>query len=302
MTSPFQGRSVIVTGATGFVGSRLAAALAAAGASVHAIVRSVPSSAGEELSFHRYDGTFESVSAAVREAAPEYCFHLASRFKAVHVTADVDPLIDANIRFGTHLLEALATVSSRPLNEVTFINAGTAWQHRGGAAYSPVSLYAATKQAFQDILDHFANQGLRRVTLKLFDTYGPGDERPKLLSLLIRQMEKSEPLAMTAGEQLIDLLHVDDAVAAFLAAPASAHSGTPAPAYSLASGSALSIRDLVALIARLAGRPMDVTWGAAPYRKFEMFEPWDAGERLPGWEPRISLEEGIADLVRTAGR
>lgn len=302
MSSPFAGRSVIVTGATGFIGSRLAAALALEGASVHAIVRSVPSSAPQGLSFHRYDGTLDSVSAAVRQTAPEYCFHLATLFRAVHSTADVDPLIDANIRFGAHLLEALAVASARPLSEVTFVNAGTAWQHVGSAVYAPASLYAATKQAFQDILEHFGNEGLRRVTLKLFDTYGPEDRRPKLLSLLIEKMETSGRLSMTGGEQLIDLLHVEDAVAAFLAAPASAHSGGPAPTYSLASGNPLSIRDLAALVARLGGRPLDVTWGAVPYRKFEMFEPWNAGERLPGWKPRISLEEGIAGLVRTAGR
>ena len=93
------------------------------------------------------------------------------------------------------------------------MNTGSYSQHYGGRAYSPVSLYAATKQAFQDILQFYCEvRGLRAVTLELPDTYGPDDKRPKLFSLLDRVARSGETLQMSPGEQLLDLLHVDDVV------------------------------------------------------------------------------------------
>ena len=55
------------------------------------------------------------------------------------------------------------------------------------------------------------------VTLKFFDTYGPADRRPKLLNLLLAAAATQVPLAVSPGQQMIDLVHVDDAVGACLA-------------------------------------------------------------------------------------
>jgi nucleoside-diphosphate-sugar epimerase len=298
MTNHLSARSVLVTGATGFIGSHLTAALLREGAVVHAVTRAANPPSVPGALFHRYDGTTASLFGAVKAAGPEVCFHLASLFRASHNTDEIDPLIDANIRFGTQLLEALTLASPTPPRELVFVNAGTAWQHRGGSAYAPVSLYAATKQAFEDILEHYASSGLKRTTLKLFDTYGPSDRRGKLVSVLLDHVGRTGPLPMSGGEQLIDLLHADDVVAAFVRAAEIASSGSMQPAYSLSAGRSVTIRELVQIVEKISGHPLNVAWGARPYRQFEMFEPWDAGERLPGWEPLVSLEEGIARLFR----
>lgn len=60
--------------------------------------------------------------------------------------------------------------------------------------------------------------GLRVITLKLFDTYGPDDPRPKLMNLIQRMAMDNQPLAMSPGEQQIDLVHVEDVVRAFMVA------------------------------------------------------------------------------------
>jgi len=85
-------------------------------------------------------------------------------------------MIHANLGFGTALAEAAACVP-----ELRFVNTATVWQHFDAAPYSPVSLSAATKQAFADILVFYAEvEGLAVHTLELMDTYGPGGTRPKL--------------------------------------------------------------------------------------------------------------------------
>ena len=137
--------------------------------------------------------------------------------------------------------------------------------------------------------------GLSAITLKLFDTYGPGDSRKKLFTLLREATRQRRPLAMSPGEQLVDLVHVDDVARAFLVAADRLFSGDVKghEMYAISSGAPLRLRDLVALCEQVAGEPIPVAWGERPYRSREVMEPWSTGERLPGWAPRIVLNEGI---------
>lgn len=288
--------TALVTGATGFVGTRLVRLLVAEGWTVHAIVR--PSSHASALpasvACHVDDGSSDALSQAVEAAEPEACFHLASLVRGIHTADDVPALVAANVAFGARLAEAL---SDRP--GTLLVNAGTYWQHVGGAAYRPAALYAATKQALEAILRYYSDAGLLRVvTLKLYDTYGPGDPRPKLLNLLLEAAVNGDPIAVTGGEQLIDLVHVDDVARAFVAAAGDfADADMPFfESYSVRSGAAVTLRQLAAAVEHVSGRKVHAEWGARPYRQHEMFEHWDAGPLLPGWSPAVTLTEGIESM------
>lgn len=285
----------VVTGATGFIGARLVRRLVEMGVEVHTIARPGGRSAHPDAPVIEDPGTAVALRDLLAPVAPSVCFHLATYFVAQHGKGDVEPLVESNVAFGTRVADALAGPAAP-----VFVNTGTAWQHAGGAAYQPASLYAATKQAFQDILRHYATSGgLRVVNLKLFDTYGPTDTRPKLVHLLLRAAQERTTLEMSPGEQLIDLLHVEDAVEAFLASWRAAPSAGEAT-FAAASGSARTLREVVALVGQVTGRELDVRFGARPYRAIEMFEPWDAGPRPPGWAPRTDLADGLAELWRVA--
>jgi nucleoside-diphosphate-sugar epimerase len=225
----------------------------------------------------------------VREIAPTDCFHLATAFRGVHCPADIGPMIDANVRFGAVLAEAAARVPG-----LRFVNTATVWQHFDGAPYDPVSLYAATKQAFADILRFYAEvQGLAVHTLELTDTYGPGDSRAKLIPLLLRAGADGTPVDMTDGMQLIDPVHVDDAVGALLAtadAPAGA-------TYGARGDGAITLRELVDRFQRATDLKVDVRWGARPARPREMLRPWMTAGPPPGWSPQVRLDDGLRALV-----
>ena len=292
---------VLVTGATGFVGSHVARALAASGAEVHALVRPgarldrVPDLV-DVVTFHTVEARAEQVAAVVGGIDPDITFHLATHFVAEHRPADIDALVESNVAAPTRLVDALASGG----RGVTLVNAGTAWQHVEGESYRPKNLYAATKQAFDDVLRHYTERRqLRVVTLNLYDTYGPGDHRGKLLSALVAALRSGEPLALGSGEQLVDFVHVDDAVAAFLHAADGARDSDDrtVPTYAISSGGACRVRDVVELLGEVAGRPVPVRWGARPDRPGDMVTPWYAGAPLPGWRPTISLRTGLAALL-----
>ena len=140
----------------------------------------------------------------VNEANPEIVFHLASLFLAQHTLEDIERLVQSNLLFGVQIAEAIT------LQGVTkLINTGTSWQHYENEDYNPVCLYAATKQAFEDMLKFYVEASkLKVITLKLFDTYGPDDSRPKLFTLLRKVAQEQTELAMSPGEQLIDLVYM----------------------------------------------------------------------------------------------
>lgn len=265
---------------------------------MHAIVRpeSKAGSLPPAVRMHLDDGSAAALDKAVADALPSVCFHLAGMFLGMHRADQISPLVASNVTFGTRVAEALSRIGGALL-----LSAGTYWQHVDGAAYRPAALYAATKQAYEDLLRYYTDDGsLRAVALRLFDTYGPHDPRQKLLNLLLGAAASGQPLGISGGEQLVELVHVDDVTRAFLVAAEAFGdwSARGCPRYSVDADDAISLRDLVMKVETITGRRIDARWGDLPYRRNEMFERWDAGARLPGWEPLISLDRGIASLWR----
>lgn len=291
----------LVTGAGGYIGRHLVRRLLAEGWQVDIVVRagSARPLAADWVSrvhVHHDDGSATTLAAALAPARPDIVFHLASLFIAEHRPEQVTALIESNVGFATRLLDAMAESGVTRL-----INTGTAWQHFDGGDYNPSSLYAATKQAFEAILRFYVEaRGFRAITLKLLDTYGPEDERPKLIPALLRAARAGTPLQMTPGDSLIDFVHVDDVTAAFLVAARRLLQGDDAgnEVYAVRSGRAVTLRDLVVLVEQATGTTLTTTWGARPYRAREVMTPWAGGELLPGWRAAIPLEEGLAALAR----
>jgi len=179
------------------------------------------------------------------------------------------------------------------------VNTGTSWQYDEQGTYRPVCLYAATKEAFEDIARFYAEaNGIECVTLKLFDTYGPNDPRPKLFNLLSRAAGGQELLKMSPGEQLLDLVYIDDVVEAFVLASTMPLQGD-GPIwgdYAVSAGRRLTLKELVATYSRVTKKAINAEWGGRPYREREVMVPWSTGTILPGWRPRVSLEDGIRKI------
>ena len=144
----------------------------------------------------------------------EVGIHLATVYRSEHQAGDIVPLIHANVLIGTQLAEAMTRHGC-----LNLVNAGTVWQHFQDRPYDPVNLYAATKQAFEDILEYYVQvKQLRVITLKLYETFGPDDDRPKLLPMLRQVAGQGTEVPLTAGEQHMHMVYIDDAVAAFAGA------------------------------------------------------------------------------------
>lgn len=288
--------NLLVSGASGFIGKHLVRYLQQEGHSVHLFIR-----AGSDVSSLDASGifTFEedipSLAAYLKSYAIEGIIHLASCYLSRHRPDQIKELILSNIYLGTVLLEAAVGSGVQ-----WFLNTGTIWQHyQSGAegAYHPVNLYAASKQAFEAMAQYYLETtALRFCTLKLCDTYGPGDTRRKIFQLFHHISCTGEKLAMSAGSQKLDLLHIDDVVKGFGRLADLLASDRPLEkAYVLSSGRHYTLRSLASLYETCTGCKLSIDWGGRPYRLREVMTPW-RGPVLPGWEPQVSLEEGLRSL------
>lgn len=290
---------ILLTGATGFIGSQLARRLVADGNDLAVVVRpdsqlNALQAVQAAVQVHVYDGTAASLRLALETAKPELVIHVASLFLASHRTQDVSRLVQSNLQFPLQLLQAMSELGIR-----RFINTGTSWQHYQDREYSPVNLYAATKQAFEALLAHYVEaDGFQAITLKLFDTYGPGDTRPKLFSLLRKTVKSGETLRMSPGQQMLDLVYIDDVLDAYVRAIARMPFVIGAEIYGVSNPDRLSLRELVRIYGETVGLPLNVEWGGLPYRPREVLTLWTSHQAVPGWEVRVSLVEGIVRMEK----
>ena len=295
---------LILSGATGFIGKNLVKRLTEQGHSTYAIVR--PSTKSGQLSEgdakpYVFDGDIENLAAFMQKEKFDGVIHLASLFLTQHKTQDVKGLIDSNILFATSLIEA-AVDSKVPW----FINTGTFWQHYSDAAYSPVNLYAATKQAFEDIAQYYIETSdINFVTIKLNDTFGPMDTRPKIINLLAKISNSNEALDMSPGEQIMDISYINNIIDGYLRMIELLSKDTDrnlkGKSFAISSGNRMTLKELVNMFEKVTGKKLNINWGKRPYRPREVMIPWEKGKAIPGWKPRVSLEEGIRKTLNEQG-
>ena len=280
------GRRALLTGVTGFLGGYTARCLIADGWQVTAVVRTssridlLPAAVREQIVL--YDAEHMDLREVVREAAPDVVFHLAAYYTTTHSYDEIDDLIASNVTFGTKLLDAMDRNNVRRL-----VYARSSWQHYSGDDYEPANLYAASKEAFDAIVRFYeAANGLQRIGLTLFDTYGEDDRRNKLLAVLPKIAAEGKRLALSPGEQQVDFVHAEDAARAFVLAGNYLAEGRTdlCGDYVVSSGTVVTLRELIRRYECLRGEQMPVDWGARSYRVREVMIPWRGGRILPGWE------------------
>lgn len=291
---------ILVTGATGFIGQKLLQNLLSHDHyNIYAIVRtkSNVSLIDHRVKLFYYNSDIEKLINFFRDEKFDGVVHLASLFLAAHNPCDIGLLMHSNIQFGTELLEA-----SKASDVKWFINTGTFWQNYKDASYSPVNLYAATKEAFTSIAKYYTEtSNMIFSTLKLCDTFGKDDTRNKIFNLWDKISKSGDRLEMSYGEQLIDISYIDDVVYAYELLIQHLHSPNnykfQNKTFAVTSNERISLRDLAKLFEEATSRKLNIIWGARDYREREVMVPWTKGDVVPGWEQRYSLHEAIKKTI-----
>lgn len=292
--------SCIITGATGYIGSHVAKYLLNLGWEVSII--SQPEfgyinieSFKSRLNIFEYDGNINSLIQFFNQTEADVVMHLAAAVITNYRPEQIPSLIRSNIEFGTEILESMRWSKTR-----LFIGTGSYWQNFNSDTYNPVDLYAATKEAFEKIVQYYVDAfGLRAITLRLFDVYGEDDKRPKLLNILRKRAETGEVTAVSPGGQILDMVHIDDVSRAYERAYEylRSHEDLINGIYGVFSGETHSLKEIIQIYEQTSGRTFHLDWGAKPYKDREVMKPYNGYVKLPNWEPSINLIEGFQRFV-----
>jgi nucleoside-diphosphate-sugar epimerase len=208
---------------------------------------------------------YSAVCSGIKIFMPDVVIHTAAMVNQEKPEQIVD-LINANITLGVQVLEAMKENGVKK-----FLNIGTRWQHIGNRRYCPANLYAATKEAFKDILIYYETRGIKHKTIELCDTFGSGDTRKKVLDLLIAACQKHEPIDLSPGEQVLDLSYVDD-ICQYILTGLQSKRFFDNKTVSLSS-SMVKLRDLGKIVEKHYETSGLLNWGAKPYRDHEVMSP-----------------------------
>lgn len=285
---------ILLTGASGFLGSALALHWLRAGHQVALLVR--PTSqlnrlCGLEASFEIGHCTTDAeVVTFTKWVQPEVVVHTACAYGRRDENSL--QLFDANLRLGLIILQALQQVG-RP---VSFVNTGS-------ALAPEVSPYALSKHQFAQWGGMLAAQSggqLRFVNVLLQHMYGPGDDASKFTTHVLHACQRNDPvLKLTAGEQARDFIYIDDVVSAYDALLTQCHQLDAILDIEVGSGVAPTIRQFVETAHRLTASRTELLFGALPYRANEAMHCQANLTRMAqlGWTPAFDLNAGLKKTI-----
>ncbi|HWF08023.1 MAG TPA: NAD(P)-dependent oxidoreductase [Bryobacteraceae bacterium] len=287
---------VLVTGASGFIGSHVLPVLLRGGHEVHAICRAT-APALQGVQTHTADLLTADLPALLESIQPTHLLHLAWDVPPGKFWTAEENIawLDASIR----LLQAFAGVGGR-----RSVGAGTCaeyeWSRSGlfreSDCGTPATLYGACKSSLGTIAARLGEQdGLEVATGRVFFPYGPREPRERLVPSVIRSLLRGEPAGCTDGRQSRDYIYAEDVAAAFVTLLESDCVG----AVNIGSGAGIAVREIVTAIGEITGRPELLRLGALPSKTDEPAEIVADVSRLRalGWQPRHSLREGLERSV-----
>lgn len=302
------GQRVLVTGASGFIGSHLTRKLLATGAEVHAVTSVVSSVYPVRLVELRDDIQLHEASlddrsameATVAAAKPSYVFHLGAYTHVGKSWQRVDECIQTNIQGTVNLLQALNGNFERFIYtgtseiygdvDVPFVETGPV---------NPVSPYSVAKYAGEHYCRLFhQSYGWPIVRLRPFNAYGPAQSPDRVVPEIIGRGLRKQALKMTKGLQTREFNYVEDLADGFIQVATT--EGIDGELFNLGGGDEVSMRDLATRILGLMGNPVEPEFGAMPERPTEIMRMYCDNSKVRervGWQPSTSLDDGLAKTI-----
>jgi UDP-glucose 4-epimerase len=293
--TPLAGARVLVTGASGLIGSHVLTVIGQ-DADVVALSRFARPDEGRLRWLVCDLGQPGALSKIVMSVRPEVAIHLAGAVRGDRSLDAVAPTLRANLVGTVELLEAATRVGCRRI-----VLSGSLLEEpvAGGPQAVPPSPYGASR---------WAASAYGRMFHALFDApvvilrpsfaYGPGQELTKLIPYVITALFEGRSPELSSGERLIDCVYAEDVARAYVEAASVA--GVEGHTVDIGSGVLTSVREIVQVILEAvgptAGQPV---FGALPLRPLEQEVEVDVDEaaRVLGWRATTSLKDGVRATV-----
>jgi UDP-glucose 4-epimerase len=297
LTGRIAGKTVLVTGGSGFIGAHVYRKLLILGAKVHVVSRRLHRSGNEDLRWWQADlNDISTVRRLFQDVRPEIVFHLASYVVGARELRAVLPTFYDNLASTIHVLTAATEAGCE---RVVLAGSSDEPQNCKDSEF-PCSPYAAAKWASSMYGRMFFQLFKTPVVMpRIFMTYGPDQkDGQKLVPSVVRQLLCGEAPKLGSGRRIADWIYIDDVVEGLLRA--AVVPGIEGCVFDLGSGSLTSVRGIVEIIVEIVGNGVEPGFDLLPDRPFEQERVADIrflSEKL-GYKPGTSLKEGLRATVK----
>jgi nucleoside-diphosphate-sugar epimerase len=294
LRSKFAGKRVLITGATGFLGSRLRTILGGGDCEVHATSRRV----GPEDGHERWWQVDLSDSVAARRTLeairPDVLFQLTTHGSAARGLENVLPTLSNDIVATVNVLTAAVEVNGPRV----ILTGALEESLPTDSEPVPTSPYGAAKQAVTFYGRMFWQlYRLPVVIVRPFMTYGPGQPVQKVIPYVIESLLERRSPRLVSGDRGVDWVYVDDLMEGFLSAAVA--EGVEGSTFDLGSGELVPVRVIVDELRRLIDPAIVATFEESPSSECEEIRAAQLGaarERLH-WAPSTPLAVGLRQTV-----
>jgi CDP-paratose synthetase len=291
--------NILITGYSGFVGSRLLRFVRKLDFIEHIFLLGRTKLNNDDPRLLFLDSSTENWHDQIENFKIDIFFHLAAYLSSKDDSQEINKMIDSNLSFGSLVL-------SRVKNIGLFVNFGTFAEFKdGNGQLAPSYYYAATKIAFRPILKYFSTiNDFNYLNVIPYTIYDSEQNQRKIIDLLIASTNSTEPIKLSEGNQTLDFIHLND-LCDFLILIVNKHFNKTIPQLNcdvhLGTGKGTSIRGLAKLIEKETMQQTNIDWGAIPYRKLDTMHciaPVSNLRTKWQWKHKIELEVGIAEKFK----
>ena len=292
-------KTVLVTGGRGFIGRHAVPRLREEGFDVHLVTHSKPLNTLDGVQVHYCDLLdLGEQRALVSRIRPSHLVHFAWYTAHGLFWSSAE-----NLRWVQASIELLKTFADCGGRRTIFAGSCAEYDWSFGhcseasTPTAPRSLYGTCKTALQQMFTQYCRQ--EKISAgwgRVFFLYGPYETKSRLIPSVVTALLEDKPVRCTSGAQIRDFLHVEDAAAAFCAFLTSDVENV----VNIASGRAVSIKDVVELIADKIGRRDLLELGAVPISEAEPPMLLADTKRLAeevGWRPQYDLSRGLDQTI-----
>jgi len=284
--------NILVTGATGFIGSQLVKRLVLQDRYNVTILKRSTSNVWRIKNIlskvKSYDIDKVNLKTFIEKETVDLIIHLATNYG--RRGEPVESIIESNITFPSILIDIALKNGLKGL-----INTDT-------SVIDTYSFYASTKKAFLHLVNYFHKErDLKVINLQLEYVYGPQDDDSKFIPYLIRGILNDRSVDASPGMQKRDFIFVDDVVDAYIKSIGLIEGmDKDFVTLGIGSGESISLKDFAGIIEDLTSKDSTINWGALPYRKNEIFETKadiEKTKEVLRWYPRHSIKEGLRKTI-----
>jgi nucleoside-diphosphate-sugar epimerase len=287
---------ILLTGASGFLGSHLLESLLNKGYKVVILKRTTSSLWRIEHLLNKvkaYDADLRSLQNIFEEQSIDCVIHTVCHYGRDRVETSV--ILESNLMLGLRLLDLALEYQVK-----TYINTDTLLPRN-------INAYALSKKQLVDWLEFYSNN-IQVINIKLEHIYGPKDDSTKFVYWVLSQFRENIPeIKLTLGEQKRDFTYIDDVVSAYLTILKNKDKLAGFNEFDIGSGKLISVREFIenlkVLYEKKNGKKSitRLNFGQVPYREGEVMTVCVDNQPLLdlGWSPKTILQDGLHNILET---